>query len=108
MQTAQLKCVFNPIPELFRMAILCLQVVAGQDEALDMGLRYNGKYNGTLNNFILSYFKHCKPSPSLKCLYKSLVFHANFPSTKLRQSQQTVILLYLQQNYYNILQKAMK
>lgn len=91
------------------MAILCLKVVVGQGEAPEMGLKYNGKYNGTtLNTFILSYFKHCKSSPSLKCLYKSLVFHASFPTTKLRRFQQTVILLYLQQNYYNILQKAMK
>lgn len=36
------------------------------------------------------------------------VFHAAFPSANQRPAQQTMILLYLQQNYYNILQKAMK
>lgn len=42
------------------MTVLFLQVVVGQGEAPEMGLRYNGKYNGkTLNTFILSYFKHC-------------------------------------------------
>lgn len=57
MQTTQLKCVFNPIPELLRMAILCLQVVVGQGEAAEMGLRYNGKYNGTtLNTFYTQLF----------------------------------------------------
>lgn len=59
----------------------------------------------TLHN--LKYFLH---SVTLKVPFTptSRVFHATFPSTKQRPSQQTVILLYLQQNYYNILQKAMK
>lgn len=35
------------------MAVLCLQVVVGQGEAPEMGLRYKGKYNG--NHWILLY-----------------------------------------------------